>query len=34
MAYDYSKLDGSIRETEEWLARELSGVNFGIGFQH
>ena len=26
MAYDFSKLKTNIKETEEWLARELSGV--------
>ena len=29
MAYDFSKLKASITETEEWLARELSGVRTG-----
>ena len=29
MAYDFSKLKGDITETEEWLARELSGVRTG-----
>lgn len=29
MAYDFSKLKGSIKETEEWLAREFSGVRTG-----
>ncbi|MES2994998.1 MAG: ribosome recycling factor [Patescibacteria group bacterium] len=29
MAYDFSKLDSSIKETEEWLSRELSGVRTG-----
>jgi len=29
MAYDFSKLDGQIKETDEWLARELSGVRTG-----
>ena len=29
MAYDFSKLKTSIKETEEWLARELSGVRTG-----
>ena len=29
MAYDFSKLKTSITETEEWLARELSGVRTG-----
>ena len=29
MAYDFSKLKASIKETEEWLARELSGVRTG-----
>ena len=29
MAYDFSKLDNSIKETEEWLSRELSGVRTG-----
>ncbi|MDO8566609.1 MAG: ribosome-recycling factor [bacterium] len=29
MAYDFSKLKANIRETEEWLARELSGVRTG-----
>ena len=29
MAYDFSKLKTSIKETEEWLSRELSGVRTG-----
>jgi len=29
MAYDFSKLKENIKETEEWLARELSGVRTG-----
>ena len=29
MAYDFSKLTGGIKETEEWLTRELSGVRTG-----
>ncbi|HQT82799.1 MAG TPA: ribosome recycling factor [Candidatus Paceibacterota bacterium] len=29
MAYDFSKLNEQIKETEEWLARELSGVRTG-----
>jgi len=29
MAYDFSKLKASIKETEEWLVRELSGVRTG-----
>lgn len=29
MAYDFSKLKASIIESEEWLARELSGVRTG-----
>ena len=29
MAYDFSKLKTQITETEEWLARELSGVRTG-----
>lgn len=29
MAYDFSKLKTHIAETEEWLARELSGVRTG-----
>jgi len=29
MAYDFSKLKGAIKETEEWLTRELSGVRTG-----
>lgn len=29
MAYDFSKLTQSIKETEEWLQRELSGVRTG-----
>ncbi|MDP1707141.1 MAG: ribosome recycling factor [bacterium] len=29
MAYDFSKLKVDIKETEEWLARELSGVRTG-----
>lgn len=29
MAYDFSKLKGEIKETEEWLGRELSGVRTG-----
>jgi ribosome recycling factor len=29
MAYDFSKLKEQITETEEWLARELSGVRTG-----
>lgn len=29
MAYDFSKLKQHIRDTEEWLGRELSGVRTG-----
>jgi len=29
MAYDFSPLKNKIKETEEWLARELSGVRTG-----
>jgi ribosome recycling factor len=29
MAYDFSKLKENIKETEEWLSRELSGVRTG-----
>ncbi|MDD3531170.1 MAG: ribosome recycling factor [Candidatus Pacebacteria bacterium] len=29
MAYDFSPLKSKIQETEEWLARELSGVRTG-----
>ncbi len=29
MTYDFSKLKEQIKETEEWLARELSGVRTG-----
>ena len=29
MAYDFSKLKTNVTETEEWLARELSGVRTG-----
>ena len=29
MAYDFSKLKEQIKETEDWLARELSGVRTG-----
>lgn len=29
MSYDFSKLKKNIQETEEWLARELSGVRTG-----
>ena len=29
MAYDFSKLKTQIKETEEWLARELAGVRTG-----
>lgn len=29
MAYDFSKLRANIKETEDWLARELSGVRTG-----
>lgn len=29
MAYDFAKLKGQIKETEEWLTRELSGVRTG-----
>ena len=29
MAHDFSKLKRQIKETEEWLARELSGVRTG-----
>lgn len=29
MAYDFSPLKNSIKETEEWLTRELSGVRTG-----
>lgn len=29
MAYDFSKLKANIKETEEWLTQELSGVRTG-----
>lgn len=29
MAYDFTKLKGQIKETQEWLQRELSGVRTG-----
>ncbi len=29
MAYDFSKLKSGIKETEEWLSRELTGVRTG-----
>jgi len=29
MAYDFSKLKANVKETEEWLSRELSGVRTG-----
>ncbi len=29
MAYDFSKLDGAIKETEEWLTREYTGIRTG-----
>lgn len=29
MAYDFSKLKANIKETEEWLVRELAGVRTG-----
>lgn len=29
MAYDFSKIKGHIKETEEWLSRELSGIRTG-----
>lgn len=29
MSYDFSKLDTHIKETEEWLTRELSGIRTG-----
>src|SRR3989344_6688170 len=29
MAYDFTSLKNKIKETEEWLARELSGVRTG-----
>ena len=29
MAYDFTSLKNSIKETEEWLARELTGVRTG-----
>lgn len=29
MAYDFTKLKGGIKETEEWLGRELSGIRTG-----
>jgi ribosome recycling factor len=29
MTYDFSKLKTNIKETEEWLARELSGIRTG-----
>jgi ribosome recycling factor len=29
MAYDFSKLTGQIKETEEWLVRELAGIRTG-----
>lgn len=30
MAYDFSHLKNKIKETEDWLARELSGVRTGM----
>lgn len=29
MAYDFSKLTGQVKETEEWLQKELSGIRTG-----
>lgn len=29
MAYDFSKLTGKIKETEEWLTHELAGIRTG-----
>ncbi|HVB19709.1 MAG TPA: ribosome-recycling factor [Candidatus Paceibacterota bacterium] len=29
MAYDFSRLDADIAETQEWLVRELSGIRTG-----
>ena len=29
MAYDFSKLDANIKETEEWLTREFGGIRTG-----
>ncbi len=29
MAYDFKTLDGHIKETEEWLAREFTGIRTG-----
>jgi len=29
MAYDFTKLNTQIKETEEWLARELAGIRTG-----
>ncbi|MEK7201574.1 MAG: ribosome recycling factor [Patescibacteria group bacterium] len=29
MAYDFSRLDGAIKETEEWLTREYTGIRTG-----
>lgn len=29
MAYDFSKLAGHVKETEEWLQKELSGIRTG-----
>jgi ribosome recycling factor len=29
MAYDFSKLDSSIKETEEWLQKEFMGIRTG-----
>ncbi len=29
MAYDFSKLDSAIKESEEWLSREYSGIRTG-----
>ena len=29
MSYDFSKLKTSVKDTEEWLTRELSGVRTG-----
>ena len=29
MAYDFSKLNAQIKETEEWLSRELAGIRTG-----
>ncbi len=29
MLYDFSKLKANVKETEEWLARELSGIRTG-----